>query len=123
MTSPKEEAERLLAVSPPKWSRFAASAGYPHPVSRNVVIATVVVAAVVPLTAWAMDWPLERAVYLAPVLVAGLGAVAGLLVLWARAGVESFRASRRPWLLVGLGVVVAGLIVGLSLLGVKLPRE
>jgi hypothetical protein len=92
-------------------------------VSRNVVIAAVAVAVVVPLTAWVTGWPLERAVYLAPVLVAGVGAVAGLLVVWARVGLESFRASGRPWVLVGLGVVLAGLIVGLSLLGVKLPRE
>jgi hypothetical protein len=88
-----------------------------------VIVATAAVAAVVPLTAWLLAWPLERAVYLAPVLVAGVGAAAGLVVLWARAGLESFRRSRRPWLLVGLGVALAVLIVALSLLGVKLPRE
>ena len=90
---------------------------------RKVVVAVVAVAVVVPLTAWLLDWPLERAVYLAPVLVAAAGAVAGLFVVWARAGLESFRASGRPWLLVSFGVGLVALIVVLSVLGVELPRE
>jgi hypothetical protein len=88
-----------------------------------MLIAVAAVAVVVPLTAWLLDWPLERAVYLAPVLVAAFGAVAGLFVLWARAGLESFRESGRPWLLVSFGVGLAALVVVLTALGIELPRE
>jgi hypothetical protein len=92
-------------------------------VGRRVIIAAVAVAVVVPLTAWLLDWPLERAVYLAPVLVAAVGAVAGLFVLWGRAGLESFRESGRPWLLVSFGLGLAALVVLLTVLGIDLPRE
>ena len=66
---------------------------------------------------------LERAAILAPVLVVVFGAAAGLVVLWTKVGWEALQRRRRPWLVVAVAVAVLALLVGLSLLGVKLPRE
>ena len=91
--------------------------------SLRVVAASVAVTALVLLSAWIFGLPLERAALLAPVLVVGFAAVAGLLVLWGRVGWEQYRESRHPVAVaVGAGAIVA-LFVTLSLLGVKLPRE
>jgi divalent metal cation (Fe/Co/Zn/Cd) transporter len=70
-----------------------------------------------------MGWPLERAVYLAPIIVVGFTAVAGLLILWGKVALQSLRESRRPKLVLALWVAGIALIVLLSFLGVKLPRE
>jgi hypothetical protein len=75
------------------------------------------------LTAWFMAWPVERAVFLAPVIVLGFAAVAGLVILWGKVAVQSLRESRRPKLVLGLWLAAIGLIVLLSFLGVELPRE
>jgi hypothetical protein len=88
----------------------------------RVPAALAVVAALVVLTAWIMAWPVERAVYLAPVLVVGVAAVLGLLLLWGKIAAESLRESRRPRLVLALWVAGIGLIVLLTVLGVELPR-
>ena len=75
------------------------------------------------VTAWLMGWPAERAVYLAPVIVVGFAAAAGLLILWGKVAVQQLRETRRPKLVLALWVVAIGLIVLLSVLGVELPRE
>jgi hypothetical protein len=75
------------------------------------------------LTAWFMAWPLERAVYLAPVIVIGFAAAIGLFVLWGKVAIESLRQSRRPRLVLGLWLGAIALLVLLSFLGVTLPRE
>ncbi len=67
--------------------------------SLRITIAFGVVLVLVVLTALIMGWPVERAVYLAPVIVV---AVAALLGLW-------------------LGGIL--LLVLLTALGVELPRE
>jgi hypothetical protein len=85
--------------------------------------ATLVVAALVPLTAWIMAWPMEKAAYLAPVLVVGAAAIVGLAILWARVAWEQLQESKRPRLVAALWVAGIGLIVLLTVLGVKLPRE
>jgi hypothetical protein len=85
--------------------------------------ALAVIVGLVVLTAWIMAWPLERAVYLAPVIVVGVAAVLGLLVLWGKIALQSLRASRRPRLVLALWLAGIGLIVLLSVLGVELPRE
>ena len=75
------------------------------------------------VTVWLTDLSMERAILLAPVLVIGVAALAGLAVFWGRVGWGSFRASRRPRL---IGVVVlafALVLVTLTLLGVDLPHE
>jgi hypothetical protein len=87
------------------------------------VAASFAVTALVLLSAWIFELPLERAALLAPVLVVGFAVVAGLLVLWGRVGWEQYRESRHPVAIaLGAGALVA-LFVTLSLLGVKLPRE
>jgi hypothetical protein len=83
----------------------------------------VAVAAMVAVTALLMGWPLERAVYLAPVIVIGFAALAGLLVLWGKVVAQHLRESRRPRLVLALWVVGIGMLFLLSWLGVELPRE
>jgi uncharacterized membrane protein len=89
----------------------------------RVAAALAVVAVLCVVTAWIMAWPVERAVYLAPVLVVGVAAVVGLLVLWGKIAIESLRESRRPRLVLALWLAGIGLIVLLTVLGVELPRE
>jgi hypothetical protein len=92
-------------------------------VSVRLAVASVSVTAVVVLTVWVTDLSFERAILLAPVLVIGLAAVAGLLVFWSRVGWESLRRTRHPRLVVAGAVAFVLLLVGLTLLGVNLPRE
>jgi hypothetical protein len=75
------------------------------------------------LAAWIMAWPVEKAVYLAPVIVIGAAAAVGLLILWGKVAVQSLRESRRPKLVLALWLAGLALLVALSVLGVKLPRE
>jgi thiol:disulfide interchange protein len=75
------------------------------------------------VTVWLFDIKLERAAVLAPVLVVVAGAVAGLVVLWTKIGWESLRRREHPWRIVALAVGVFAVLVALSLLGLKLPRE
>lgn len=70
-----------------------------------------------------MGWPLEKAVYLAPVIVVAVAALLGLLILWGKVAVQSLRESKRPRLVLGLWVGGIALLVLLSVLGVELPRE
>src|SRR6184192_3893735 len=65
-------------------------------VSLRVVAASVAVTALVLLSSWIFELPLERAALLAPVLVVGFAAAAGLVVLWGRVGWEQYRESRHP---------------------------
>ena len=91
--------------------------------SLRVVAASVTVTALVLLSAWIFELPLERAALLAPVIVVGVAAVAGLLVLWGRVGWEQYRESRHPVVIAVVAGAIVALFVALSLLGVKLPRE
>lgn len=79
--------------------------------------------ALVVLTAWIMGWSIQRAVFLAPVIVVGFAAVAGLLILWGKVALQAIRDSRRPRLVVGLWLAGLALLALLTLLGVELPRE
>jgi len=80
-------------------------------------------AGLVLLVVWVFELSLDRAAVLAPVLVVVFGAAAGVVVLWAKVGWEALQRRRHPWLVAGLAVAVLALLVVLSLLGVKLPRE
>jgi hypothetical protein len=82
-----------------------------------------VVLGLVVLTAWIMGWSVQRAVFLAPVIVVGFAAVAGLLILWGKVALQAIRDSRRPRLVVGLWLAGLTLLALLTLLGVELPRE
>ncbi len=90
---------------------------------RAAVASGLVTAALVLLAVGVFELSLERAAILAPVLVVVFGAAAGLVVLWTKVGWEALRRQRRPWLVVAVAVAVLALLVVLSLLGVKLPRE
>jgi hypothetical protein len=92
-------------------------------VSARVVATSFAVGGLVLLTVWLTDLSFERAALLAPVLVIGVAAAAGLLVLWGRVGYQHFRESRHPRALVGLAVAVVVVAAALTVLGVKLPHE
>jgi len=83
----------------------------------------VAVTTLVVVTVWVTDLSFERAILLAPVLVIGLAALAGLVVFWGRVGLDSLRQARHPRLIVAAALGFVLLLVGLTLLGVKLPRE
>jgi predicted neutral ceramidase superfamily lipid hydrolase len=89
----------------------------------RIPAALAVIACLVAGTAWALGWPLERAVYLAPVIVVGFAAVAGLLILWGKVALQGLRETKRPRLVLALWVAGIALLVLLSVLGVELPRE
>jgi hypothetical protein len=89
----------------------------------RIPVAAVAVVAMVTATAVLMGWPFERAVYLAPVIVVGFAAVAGLLILWGKVALQQLRESKRPRLVLALWVVGIGMLFLLTYLGVKLPRE
>ena len=91
--------------------------------SLRITIAFGVVLVLVVLTALIMGWPVERAVYLAPVIVVAATALLGLLILWSKVAVQSLRESRRPRLVLGLWLGGILLLVLLTALGVELPRE
>jgi len=92
-------------------------------VSIRLLIAAIFVTAVVVVTVWLTDLSFQRAILLAPVLVIGIGAVAGLFVFWGRIGWDSLRRSRHPRLMVAGGVAFLALLALLTLLGVNLPHE
>jgi hypothetical protein len=81
------------------------------------------VLALVALTAWAFAWPFEKAVYLAPVIVVGGAAAVGLVLLWGKIALGSLRESRHPRRVLAYWVLGLGLLVALTVLGVKLPNE
>ena len=81
------------------------------------------VTAIVVAAVWVTDLSFERAILLAPVLVVGVGAAAGLVVFWSRVGWESLRASKHPRAIVAASLAFVALLVALTLLGVKLPHE
>lgn len=89
----------------------------------RIPAALAVTLGLVVLTAWFMQWPVERAVYLAPVILVGFAAVAGLVLLWGKVAVQSLRESRRPKLVLALWIAGIALIVLLTVIGVELPRE
>ena len=90
---------------------------------RASLVSGLVVAGLVLLTVWLFDVRLERAAVLAPVLVVIAGALGGLVVLWTKIGWESLRRREHPWRVVAFAVAALAVLVALSLLGIKLPRE
>jgi len=92
-------------------------------VSTRLLGAAAAVTALVVLAVWLTDLSFQRAVLLAPVLVIGVGAVAGLVVFWGRIGWDSLRRSRHPALIAAGAAAFVALLVVLTLLGVNLPHE
>ena len=87
------------------------------------LVASAAVTLLVVLAVWLTNLSFQRAILLAPVLVIGVAAAAGLVVFWGRVGLESLRRSGHPRLLLAAGIAFVALLVVLSLLGVKLPKE
>jgi uncharacterized membrane protein len=85
--------------------------------------ALVVVVGLVALTAWALAWPFEKAAFLAPVIVIGGAAAVGLVLLWGKIALSSLRESRHPRRVLAYWLFGIGLLVVLTVLGVKLPNE
>ncbi|HEY1565096.1 MAG TPA: hypothetical protein VGF72_10470 [Gaiellaceae bacterium] len=85
--------------------------------------ALVVVLALVTVTAWALSWPFDKAVSLAPVIVVGGAAAVGLVLLWGKVALASLRESRHPRRVLAYWALGLGLLVLLTVLGVKLPSE
>ena len=85
--------------------------------------ALAVVVGLVALTAWALSLPLDKAVSLAPVIVVGGAAAVGLVLLWGKVALSSLRESRHPRRVLAYWLLGLGLLVLLTLLGVKLPNE
>ena len=85
--------------------------------------ALAVVLGLVALTAWAFAWPFEKAAYLAPIIVVGGAAAVGLVLLWGKIAIDSLRESRHPRRVLAYWLVGLGLLVLLTVLGVKLPNE
>ena len=85
--------------------------------------ALVAVLALVSVTAWALSWPFQKAVYLAPVIVVAAAAAIGLVLLWSKVALNSLRESRHPRRVLAYWLLGLGLLVVLSVLGVKLPNE
>jgi hypothetical protein len=91
--------------------------------ATRIGAAAAVVVALVAATSLLLGWSLERAAFLAPVIVVGFAAAAGLLLLWGKVAAQSLRETRRPRLVLALWLLGLGLLVLLSVLGVELPRE
>jgi uncharacterized membrane protein len=86
-------------------------------------VALVGVVALVALVAWLLSWPFEKAVSLAPIIVVAGAAAVGLVILWGKVAFNSLRESRHPRRVVAYWLLGLGLLVVLTLLGVKLPSE
>jgi len=63
--------------------------------TRAVLIAVAACLALVAITALLLDWSVEKAVILSPVIVAVAGAAGFLVVLWTRVVWESIRGGRQ----------------------------
>jgi hypothetical protein len=85
--------------------------------------ALVAVVVLVALTAWVLAWPFEKAAFLAPVIVVGGAAAVGLVILWGKIALSSLRESRHPRRVLAYWLLGIGLLVLLTVLGVKLPNE
>lgn len=81
------------------------------------------VLALVALTAWLLSWSFDKAVSLAPIIVVGVAAAVGLVLLWGKVALHSLRESRHPRRVVAYWAIGLGLLVLLTVLGVKLPSE
>jgi hypothetical protein len=89
---------------------------------RRIVLSALACAVLVVGTSLVFSMSLERAVILAPVLVAGAGAVGFLVVLWTRIAITQLRGTRHPRRIVAAGALALILLVILSFF-VDLPAR
>jgi len=92
-------------------------------VSARLFAVSLAITGLVVIAVWVTDLSFQRAALLAPVLVIGVAAVAGMVVFWSRVGWDSLSRARHPRLLVAAGLAFIGLLVVLTFLGVNLPHE
>jgi hypothetical protein len=71
-------------------------------------------AALVGGAVWLLDWSLEKALVLAPIMVATVGATAFIVVLWTKIAYEGLRGQRHPLRIVGAGLAALAALVVLS---------
>ena len=88
--------------------------------TATIAASAAVVIGLVALSAWLLQWSLEKAALLAPVIVATVGATVFIGALWTKIVWDALRQARHPVLIVAgtLGAIV--LLVALSFL-VELP--
>ncbi len=91
--------------------------------TRKVVIAAVVAVALVFFAAWILVIPLEFAFALAPVIVVAAAALVGLVVFWGRTAAQQVRELEHPRRAIGIAVGLVAVLIGLTVLGIKLPKE
>ena len=89
---------------------------------RAIVLSAAACAVLVVATALVFSISLERAIVLAPLLVAGVGGVAFLVVLWTRIAITQLRGTRHPGRIVAAGTIAFLLLVVLSFF-VDLPAR
>ena len=74
-------------------------------------------------TAFLLQLSMERALLLAPMLVAGSAVILGLFLVLGRALVDAIREADHPRRIVAMGLGVVLLVVILTAVGIELPRE
>ena len=84
--------------------------------ASRTVVATITAAAIVLVlaTAWLLEWPLEKAILLAPVIVATVGVTILLFLFWIKVVVDALRRQQHPLRIVAAGVAALALLVVLS---------
>ena len=88
---------------------------------RRIVVTSAGLAALVAFAVLVLQWSLEKALLLAPVAVATVGATAFLLVLWTKVAYDGLRGQEHPLRILALGVGGLALLVVLSFF-VDLPQ-
>ena len=88
-----------------------------------MVLAAVVAVALVLFSAWVLVIPVEHATALAPVIVFAAAALIGLAVFWTRVAVQNVRELDHPRRAVGIALGLVALLIGLTVLGIDLPKE
>jgi len=93
-------------------------------VARNRLVLVALACAALPLLAAALlDLSLQRALLLAPLIVAAAGAAVGLVLLWTRVAWESLQRRRHPGRIVAIAIAVVALLLVASYFVGPLPHE
>ena len=88
--------------------------------TATIAAGAAAVIGLVALSAWLLQWSVQKAALLAPVIVATVGASVFIGVLWTKIVWESLRQARHPVLIVAGTLGAIGLLVVLSFF-VELP--
>ena len=90
-------------------------------IARRVTIVLAALTVMLAGAVFVFQWTLEKALVLAPVIVATVGATVLVFVLWAKVAYEGLRAQRHPLRIVAAGLAGFAVLVALSFF-VDLPR-